>query len=181
MVVGVAFGQDGVVRPAIRRFQAGDARDVVEFSLRAWTPVFESMAQALGSRVFKRLYPDWLAIQARTVSSACETMEVWVADLNGSPVGFVAAELRHELSEGQIDMLAVDPDHQRQGIGAALISVAVDWIKEAGMTLAVVGTGGDPGHEPARLAYENAGFKPMPLVRYYLMVQDKSIAVALPR
>lgn len=157
-----------MVRPAIRQLEAGDTRDVVEFSLRAWAPVFASLAQVLGSGVFKRLYPDWLAIQARAVESACETMDVWVADLNGSSVGFVAVELRHELSEGHIGMLAVDPAYQRQGIGATLISVAVDRIKQAGMTLVVVETGGDPGHEPAQRAYEDAGFKPMPLIRYYL-------------
>jgi len=33
--------------------------------------------------------------------------------------------------------------------------------------LAVVGTGGDPGHAPARRVYEKAGFVGLPLVRYY--------------
>ena len=33
--------------------------------------------------------------------------------------------------------------------------------------LAVVGTGGDLGHAPARRVYEKAGFVGLPLVRYY--------------
>ena len=33
--------------------------------------------------------------------------------------------------------------------------------------LAVVGTGGDPGHAPARRVYEKVGFVGLPLVRYY--------------
>jgi len=40
-------------------------------------------------------------------------------------------------------------------------------MKESGMKLAVVGTGGDPGHAPARRSYEKAGYTGLPLVRYY--------------
>ena len=35
------------------------------------------------------------------------------------------------------------------------------------MKLAVVGTGGDEGHAPARRSYEKAGYTGLPLVRYY--------------
>ncbi len=125
------------------------------------------MAQVLGSHVFKRQYPDWRASQAKAVQAACKTIDVSVADLNGTPVGFVAVELRADQHEGEIHMVAVDPCYQAQGIGTAMISFAVDRIKASGMTLAVVGTGGDPGHAPARRTYERAGFTPLPLVRYY--------------
>jgi hypothetical protein len=40
-------------------------------------------------------------------------------------------------------------------------------MRAAGLTLAGIGTGGDPGHAPARAAYEKAGFTPLPLVHYY--------------
>jgi hypothetical protein len=33
-------------------------------------------------------------------------------------------------------------------------------MKQGGMAVATVGTGGDPGHLPARRAYEKAGFGP---------------------
>jgi hypothetical protein len=32
---------------------------------------------------------------------------------------------------------------------------------------AAVGTGGDPGHAPARHLYERAGYRPFPIVHYY--------------
>lgn len=35
------------------------------------------------------------------------------------------------------------------------------------MKLAIVGTGGDPGHAPARRSYEKAGYIGLPIVRYY--------------
>ena len=36
-----------------------------------------------------------------------------------------------------------------------------------GVPLAVIGTGGDDGHAPARALYERHGFPGLPLVRYY--------------
>jgi hypothetical protein len=67
---------------------------VVELSVRAWQPVFDSFRELLGPRLFERLYPDWRSDQA------------------------------------------------------------------------TVGTGGDPGHAPARRTYEAAGFTPWPHVTY---------------
>jgi ribosomal protein S18 acetylase RimI-like enzyme len=87
---------------------------------------------------------------------------VWVADQQDRAVGFVAIRV----GDGEIHMLAVDPDHQRRGIGSALTSFAVERLRDAGVTLAVVGTGGDPGHAPARRTYERAGFTAFPQVQY---------------
>ena len=56
---------------------------------------------------------------------------------------------------------------QNRGIGTDLNNFALGKMKESGMKLAVVGTGGDPGHAPARKSYEKAGYKALPLVRYY--------------
>lgn len=61
----------------------------------------------------------------------------------------------------------VDPDYQRRGIAMSLTDFAVDRMKEAGMEIAMVETGGDWGHAPARAAYEKAGFRVLPLARYF--------------
>lgn len=53
---------------------------------------------------------------------------------------------------GEIYMIAVDPDFQRRGIAASLTSHAVEWFEDAGMSIAMVETGGDPGHA-LRTAY----------------------------
>ncbi|WP_313931441.1 GNAT family N-acetyltransferase [Nostoc sp. FACHB-133] len=57
------------------------------------------------------------------VESACTTadMKVWIAIDSDSTVSFVAVKLHSESSMGEIYMIAVDPDYQRQGIGAALV------------------------------------------------------------
>jgi ribosomal protein S18 acetylase RimI-like enzyme len=72
-------------------------------------------------------------------------MRVWVAEADGAPVGFVAVELdSHEKNMGEISMLAVDPDFQGGGVGTALTEFALDRLKDAGMTVAMVETGATP-------------------------------------
>ena len=93
---------------------------------------------------------------------------VWVAEVDARAVGFVVVELDHpERSMGEISMLAVDPDHQGVGIGSALTEFALDRLKDAGMTVAMVETGGDPGHAAARRTYEKAGYVLLPIARYF--------------
>jgi GNAT superfamily N-acetyltransferase len=153
-----------VIRPLIE----DDLDAVVEFSLRAWAPVFASFAKVLGSDIYPRLYPDWSTGQAKAVRDVCAGEHVFVADIAGTVAGFSAVVIRDDDPRtGEIDMLAVDPDHQRHGVGAALIAHAVDHLRGAGVVLVDVATGGDPGHAPARRAYAKAGFTPLPLVRYY--------------
>jgi len=159
------------IRPRIRPFDDGDADAVVGLSLRAWAPVFASLEQALGSEIFRRQHPDWREDQRRAVEAVCATQKgrVWVAEVGGAgAVGFVAVELHHpERSMGEISMLAVDPDYQGGGIGTALTEFALDRLKDAGMTVAMVEMGGDPGHAAARRTYEKAGYVLLPIARYF--------------
>ena len=81
-------------------------------------------------------------------------------------MGFVTVVL-HDADQGEIDMLAVDPARQRNGIGQKLIDTALEFMRTHGVTHGELGTGGDPGHAAARRAYERAGFVGLPLVHYY--------------
>jgi GNAT superfamily N-acetyltransferase len=92
---------------------------------------------------------------------------IWVAERDGRAVGFVAVRLDEENDRGEVWMLAVDPDHQRHGIGTALTTVATEWIREAGMSVAMIDTGGDAGHAPARHVYAKSGYSAMPIARYF--------------
>ncbi|MGL4621341.1 GNAT family N-acetyltransferase [Chroococcidiopsis sp.] len=143
---------------------------VVRLSLRAWTPVFDSIQNVMNADVYQVFYPDdWRVSQQKAVEDVCVTEDtnVWVAIDSGSTVGFVAAKLDSESSMGEIYMVAVDPDFQGRGIGTVLIEFAIDWMKDAGMSVAMVETGGDPGHAPARHTYEKLGFGLLPIARYF--------------
>jgi ribosomal protein S18 acetylase RimI-like enzyme len=153
------------IRPYDRQHLDG----VIRLALRAWAPVFVSIEQAMAPEVYRELYPDWRASQQKAVADVCaeQAVRVWVAEEETVPVGFVAVKLHPENSIGEIYMIAVDPDFQRHGIGSALTNFALAWIKEAGMSVAMVETGGDPGHAPARGAYEKLGFRLLPIARYF--------------
>ena len=159
----------------IRAFQHDDLEAVVEFSLRAWAPVFASLRELLGDDIFLRLHPDWEAGQAETVRSSCtnEERDVFVAVSAGRPVGFVAIALNafHERM-GVIDIIGVDPAYQRRGIALQLTDFAIEHMRGRGMDIAVVETGGDAGHAPARAAYESAGFTLLPIARYFRLLQN---------
>ncbi len=91
-----------------------------------------------------------------------------MAVVDGRPVGFATVSLNafHERM-GAIDIIGVDPDYQRRGVSSQLTSFALDYMREQGMDIAIVETGGDSGHAPARAAYEAAGFTLPPIARYF--------------
>ncbi|MBI4783282.1 MAG: GNAT family N-acetyltransferase [Oscillatoriophycideae cyanobacterium NC_groundwater_1537_Pr4_S-0.65um_50_18] len=154
----------------IQPYDAEQLDAVIRLSLRAWEPVFDSIQKAMNVDVYRIFYPEhWRVSQQKAVEDVCvaEDTNVWVAIEAGFLVGFVAVKLNSEDSMGEIYMVAVDPDYQGRGIGSALIELALDWMRNAGISIAMVETGGDPGHAPARHTYEKAGFGLFPVARYF--------------
>ena len=100
-----------------------------------------------------------------------ESERVRVARLNGQTVGWLGYRLHPEDRMGEIYVLAVAPAQQRRGIGTALMNDAFTLIQASGMDMVMVETGGDPGHQPARAAYESAGFERWPVARYFKKLQ----------
>ncbi len=152
-------------RSTIRRFVDADADRVVELSLQAWAPVFASFKAVLGANLYARVHPDWQQDQAASVRRALDDNETWVADRHDLVAGFINVVFNPDNS-AEIYMIAVDPTAQRQGIASMLTDHALDQMRGRGVDLAIVATGGDPGHAPARATYEKAGFTPCPQVWY---------------
>jgi ribosomal protein S18 acetylase RimI-like enzyme len=124
----------------------------------------------LGANIYALLYPDWRKRQQEAVErvcAECEKISLWVAEVDGVITGFIALEANSEDHTGEVDLLALHPDYQNRRIGTELNVFALEKMRESGVRLAVVATGGDPGHAPARRSYEKAGYRPLPLVRYY--------------
>jgi GNAT superfamily N-acetyltransferase len=154
----------------IRPYEESDLETIVEFSLRAWQPVFESLRRVLGDAIFARLHqPEWMAVQAEAVRSSCtsDQRDVFVAVADGLPVAFAAVALDafHE-GMGVVDIIAVDPAFQRRGIARQLMERSAEHMRARGMDIAAVGTGGDPGHGPARALYQSLDYTALPGVRY---------------
>jgi GNAT superfamily N-acetyltransferase len=153
----------------IRQATAAETETLVELSLLAWAPVFASFRETFSPSVYALLYPDWQRQQREVVEQICngEQTTVWLAEVDGVVAGFVTYTLNHTEQVGTVELLAVHPKHQGHGVATALNRLALEQMKASGMKLAGLSTGGDPGHAPARRAYEKAGYIPFPNVWYY--------------
>ena len=88
----------------IEPYTSSHLEAVVRLSLRAWSPVFDSLKEALEPRVWQQFYPDgWRVSQEKSVRDTCTNadMKLWVAVAAGTVAGFVAVRF-HEGKLGEI-------------------------------------------------------------------------------
>jgi GNAT superfamily N-acetyltransferase len=155
---------------AIRPLRANDLEPLEELAVLAWEPVFASVHTVLGPQIDAILHPDWRQRQRDEVRRHCAETPgeiTLVAEVDSVVTGFIAYALDHDTRKGVVDLLAVHLDYQNRGIGTELNRIVIERMREAGMRIAIVGTGGDPGHAPARRTYEKAGYTRFPIVHYY--------------
>lgn len=129
----------------------------------AFAPVFSSFRSLLGDAIYDRAQgPEDDAQEALLASLLVAApggdWELFVARSGDELAGFVAVRLDRQRLIGEIGLNAVDPTYAGRGIGTAMYEFALARMKEAGMKVATVATGGDPSHAPARRAYRKAGF-----------------------
>ena len=116
-------------------------------------------------------FTDWKASHEKYLQSLVDTEtekeRLFVAEESAVVVGFIHYEVSPEEQSGKIGLNAVHPAHQRKGVGMMMYGHVLEIMRAAGMKYAQLGTGGDPSHIPARRAYEQLGFVPLPLIQYY--------------
>lgn len=128
---------------------------------RAFQPIHESFRALVGEDVFRLEFSDWDQAQGNYLQSICATnsgREIYVATVNEAVAGFIGIAMDQAGKRGEIDLNAVDPQYQGQGIGQLMYTFAIRQMQSAGMKVVKVSTGGDSSHAPARAAYERAGF-----------------------
>ena len=143
---------------------------VIGLAVSAWTPVFAKTRNDVPRFVYDAFYPQgWQDRQAADVASLldAEPENIWLAFRDNELAGFVGTRIHPEDQMGEIHILAVSPDRQRQGIGRTLMDFAEQIIRKSGMKMVMVETVGDSGHEPARRVYEAFGYERWPVARYF--------------
>jgi len=158
------------VSPHIRALRDGDVERLVQLTLAAFVPVFEMFERELGPAVYRLIWPDWQASQRNGVEALCRERDkhsVLVAELDGTPVGFIAWDVNLPDRTAEVQLVAVDPQHQNRGIGTVLNRAVIELVRTSGVRLIRVETGADPAHAPARRSYEKVGYVAMPLIRYF--------------
>lgn len=95
-----------------------------------------------------------------------------VAEDDGGILGFVGYRVHAAsggMSEyGEVEIIAVDPACRGGGVGRGLLDHAVTELRDAGVPVIMLETGGDEGHTPARALYESVGFRRLPTAQYWL-------------
>jgi GNAT superfamily N-acetyltransferase len=163
----------------LRTARPDDLEPLIDLTIRAFHDIQDGIRDQLGDALFAPQNGDWRGDYRRTLGELLgpeAIARVIVADLDGRPIGF-ASWTTHAGPlgpQGEITLLAVDPDEQRHGVGRALIDAAGEAMRAAGCVVAIVSTGGDDAHRPARAAYEAAGFTPLPTVFYSRLLTDAS-------
>ena len=144
-----------------RRARPDDAARLQAIRRAAFAPIFASFRALLGDEIYElaqRREDEAQEAMLASLLAPDSPSELYVAQAGAEIVGFMAIQLDHEKLMGEVGLNAVDPARAGNGIGTAMYEFAVGRMKEAGMKVATVATGGDSSHAPARRAYEKAGF-----------------------
>jgi ribosomal protein S18 acetylase RimI-like enzyme len=158
----------------LRAQQEADTPLLVALAQRSWKDVEASVDGALGSPLDRLATPSWEDHHEAVVRAACQSPEssVVVAEDDGEVVGLVSYRVHAAsagMSEyGEVEVIAVDPACRGRGVGRALLDHAVRELRDAGVPVIMLETGGDEGHTPARALYESAGFRRLPTAQYWL-------------
>ena len=136
--------------------------DILEdIRLRAFQPVFDSFRNILGNTIYEHAQLNEDVAQKDLLKSLFDlesAWKVWNVVYSEKIIGFISIKIDELTQVGEIGLNAVDPNFANKGIGTIMYQFAVDFMKNSGMRVATVATGGDPSHLPARNAYRKAGF-----------------------
>lgn len=127
----------------------------------AFAPIFATFRSLLGNEIYDLAQRRSDEAQEGLLTSLMtpdSTKSLYVAWSGDEIVGFVAVLLDHDTLLGEIGLNAVDPRYAGRGAGSAMYEFALGLMRQAGMKVATVSTGGDPSHAPARRAYQKVGF-----------------------
>jgi len=158
----------------IRQFEPGDLLAIQRIRKAAFEPVFRSFREIVGEKIATLAFAHADEEQARLLDDICAAgsgHHVLVRTIGDEIVGFVSFTIDTAKRTGEIGLNAVHPAEAGQGIGTGMYENVLARMKELGVALATVGTGGDPSHAPARRAYAKAGFGPaLPSVFLYRLL-----------
>lgn len=145
----------------IRLANNNDLPTMENIRQKAFRPVFASFRNILGDKIYSLAQEPEDNQQDKLLSSMLAPDSVWqlfVLELSQEVIGFVSVQLDNETKVGEIGLNAVHPDYSGKGFGTEMYKYAIKIMKESGMQVATVATGGDQSHLPARRAYEKSGF-----------------------
>ncbi len=138
-------------------------------------PALIALAEATG--LFQPHETDILAqMLSEYFGSGTESQGFWLTDDDDGSVG-VAYVAPEPMTEGtwNLYLLAVHPDHQRQGRGAAMLAQVEQMLTERGERVLLVETSGLESFEYVRAFYRKSGYDEEARIREFYRVGDDKI------
>jgi len=155
----------------VRPFTPPDLAQLVDLTIDTFGPFHEqSFRPLVGEVVFANQDADWRADYRGQVPGLHDPGEhkyVAVAEVDGAIAGYVAWTVDTERRNGEITHVAVAAEYRRHHAGTALCEHAFDRMRALGAEVAVISTGGDDFHAPARALYESLRCTMLPTAVYY--------------
>jgi ribosomal protein S18 acetylase RimI-like enzyme len=155
----------------IRPYHPGDLERLIDLTIETFRPFYEeSFRRVVGDAVFVHQHGAWRDDYRRKLPTLFDPDEhkyVAVVDDHSAMIGYVAWDVDVAKHHGGIEILAVATTHRRRGLGAMLLEHAFAHMKDHGVEVVTIGTGGDWFHAPARALYETMGCTPFPNVYYF--------------
>ncbi len=116
--------------------------------------------------------PRWTRAQYSGILTAARANHVvWVAETGGKIKGFAALSVH--APDAELESIAVHPAHQRHGLGAALLSAALQHVRNVGVTRVYLEV---RASSSAQVLYRKLGFARTGLrPRYYSNPSEDAI------
>jgi len=139
------------------RTQRPQPRSTMKAMIRSYKPSDQEATLVLSLRAWK---PVFNAIEKLIGSELLLLLRGdWRADQ--------ANQVRDVLTD-----VAAEPRHQGGGIGTALTETARNWFQASGMRVAMIETGGGPGHTPRSPHLGEGRLSALPVVRFFKALLD---------
>ena len=143
----------------MREYKSDDLDAVMALADQAWQPIRKMSREALGDFISDLLNPagdaksKGLQVKEQIDSNL---YGIDVCEHDGEVVGFIT--YHHNGVIGEICNNAAKPGTGLKGIGQTMYKFVLDKFRAEKVQIVKVTTGLDYAHEPARKAYERAGF-----------------------
>ena len=155
----------------IRPLEVDDHPATLGLLVETFAPFFEDYVRPLlGEQVFQRQHGHWeqdYRDELATLHAPESGRYAAVTHLpEGTITGLVSWRFDDRPHHGEIYLLAVSPLHRRRHIGRRLCELAITHLRDGGVEVVQIGTGGDPFHAPARALYQSLGLTHIPVAVY---------------
>lgn len=158
-------------QPILRPFEPKDTDAVVEIANLAWQRIYTSQREIFGDELYAIMFPEDLQRKGNEMRGHCQRTpdRIWICEMDGRVAGFIMWSMNEEKGIGTLGNNGLHPEFAGQGLGSFMYRGVLEHFRAHGMRHAMVHTGLDKGHAPARRAYERVGFNiRQESVNYYM-------------